>query len=177
MVRGVDAALRAASDDVARGAGAGSALSAAGREWAARAGGTSGVLWGSALQAAGTVLGDTDAPTGETIGRALAAALASMQKLGGAKLGDKTMLDALGPFVDRYESGIGSGETFPAAWSAAAKTATSAADGTRDLRPLVGRARPLAEKSLGTPDPGAVSLALAVSVVGRLLASAAESAR
>jgi dihydroxyacetone kinase len=38
--------------------------------------------------------------------------------------------------------------------------------GTAQLLPRMGRARPLAEKSLGTPDAGAVSLALIVRAVG-----------
>ena len=44
--------------------------------------------------------------------------------------------------------------------AAAAAAATAAAERTAGLRPLKGRARPLAEKSLGHPDPGAVSFAL-----------------
>jgi dihydroxyacetone kinase len=171
MVRGVNAALDAATDALVRGAGAGSTLNDAGTEWAARAGGTSGVLWGSALQAFGAVIGDTDQPSGEVLGGAIGAALASMQKLGGARLGDKTMLDALIPFVRTFEDDLGDGAGIPAAWAAAAAKATAAADGTKELRPQVGRARPLAERSIGYPDPGAVSLALVVSAVGGVLAS------
>ena len=46
-----------------------------------------------------------------------------------------------------------------------------AADATKNLRPRVGRARPLAEKSLGTPDAGAISMALCLRVVGEVLGS------
>ncbi|MDQ0616011.1 dihydroxyacetone kinase [Arthrobacter globiformis] len=51
MVRGADAAVAAAADAFARGAGAGDVLAAAGDAWADRAGGTSGVLWGAGLRA------------------------------------------------------------------------------------------------------------------------------
>ncbi|HEY1157976.1 MAG TPA: DAK2 domain-containing protein, partial [Arthrobacter sp.] len=44
--------------------------------------------------------------------------------------------------------------------------AATAAEATADLLPLTGRARPLAEKSLGTPDPGATSLAMVFAVMG-----------
>ena len=44
--------------------------------------------------------------------------------------------------------------------------AASAARSTAELRPRKGRARPLAEKSIGTPDPGAVSLAAVFAVLG-----------
>ena len=52
----------------------------------------------------------------------------------------------------------------------AADAATRAAAATADLLPRMGRARPHAEKSLGTPDPGAHSLALIATAIGALLA-------
>jgi hypothetical protein len=52
------------------------------------------------------------------------------------------------------------------AWTEAARAAASAAQATASLRPLKGRARPLAEKSLGTADPGATSLAMIFTVMG-----------
>ncbi len=47
------------------------------------------------------------------------------------------------------------------------------AEQTAGLRPLKGRARPLAEKSLGHPDPGAVSFALIATRIAAHLDSAA----
>ena len=46
---------------------------------------------------------------------------------------------------------------------------TDAAQETASLTPKIGRARPLAERSVGTPDPGAISLALIVTAVGDVL--------
>ncbi|MGN6130755.1 MAG: DAK2 domain-containing protein, partial [Nocardioidaceae bacterium] len=54
-------------------------------------------------------------------------------------------------------------------WQNAAREAEQAAQATAQLRPKVGRARPLAERSGGTPDAGAVSLAMCVGVVGDVL--------
>ena len=56
------------------------------------------------------------------------------------------------------------------AFAGAAEVADRAAQATADLVPKVGRARPLAEKSLGTPDAGAVSMALAFRAVSESLA-------
>ena len=70
------------------------------------------------------------------------------------------MVDALLPFRDTFLLAFDGGATAAAALAAAAAAAQTAADRTADLRPLKGRARPLAEKSLGHPDPGAVSFAL-----------------
>ncbi len=63
-----------------------------------------------------------------------------------------------------------------AGWAEAAGEAASAAQATAALRPLKGRARPLAEKSVGTPDPGATSLAMIFSVFGPHLAGATQPA-
>lgn len=91
-----------------------------------------------------------------------------MMRLGGAKPGDKTMLDALGPFADHLERHTSDG--LPNAWVGAVAVASSAARETADLTPQVGRARPLAERSVGTADPGATSFALAAAAVAKVLA-------
>ena len=57
-----------------------------------------------------------------------------------------------------------------AAWTAAAKASTEAAAATADLLPRMGRVRTHGEHSMGTPDPGAHSLALIASAVGAMLA-------
>ncbi|WP_344680539.1 DAK2 domain-containing protein, partial [Actinocorallia glomerata] len=89
----------------------------------------------------------------------------SMQQLGRAQVGDKTLLDSLVPFVDALSAAVAGGASLADAWSSASAEAAKAAEATQDLRPAVGRARPLAEKSLGTPDAGAVSMAM---ILGRI---------
>lgn len=75
------------------------------------------------------------------------------------------MLDALGPFVEEIERQAAEGVGWHDAWSAAAVVADESAQATARLRPKVGRARPLAERSVGTPDAGAISLALSVQAI------------
>ena len=55
--------------------------------------------------------------------------------------------------------------------------AQQAAEDTANLLPLMGRARPHAEKSLGTPDAGAVSMALIVKAIHETLLSENTSKR
>lgn len=165
MVKGSAAAREAATSALADGAGQGSALTAAGKAWAAKAGGTSGVLWGALLTALGTRLGDTGRPDSPVVAAGVRDAYDALIKLGGAAPGDKTMLDAMLPFADELERRVGQGESWQSAWRAAADVATEAARATADLRPKVGRARPLAERSVGTPDAGATSLALCARIV------------
>ena len=78
------------------------------------------------------------------------------------------MLDAIGPFAEALER---SGDL-----ATATEAAERAARQTADLVPRVGRARPLAERSVGTPDPGATSFALCVhAVTGALIGAEGEA--
>lgn len=166
MVKGSTFAAEAARDARERGAAAGSVLREAGRAWAAKAGGTSGVLWGSALEAAGEVVGDqAESYDAAVAAKAVRAAYEKMLSLGGAHRGDKTMLDALIPFGEALEAAAGEGKSLEEAWAAAAEVAQKAAEDTATMVPKVGRARPAAERSLGTPDAGAVSMALCIRTV------------
>jgi dihydroxyacetone kinase len=173
MVKGSSTALAAARDAAGAGAGARSVLVAAGEAWAAKAGGTSGVLWGAALWAIGERLGDDrEEITGADAADAVRAGLDALQRLGGARPGDKTMIDAFAPFADALAERVRGGTELAAAWREAAEVCEAAARATAELRPLVGRARPLAERSVGTPDAGATSLALCARAVSGVLSLA-----
>ncbi|MGN6441961.1 MAG: dihydroxyacetone kinase family protein, partial [Arthrobacter sp.] len=166
MVRGVDAAAAAASNALHLGAGAGDVLAAAGDAWADKAGGTSGVLWGAGLRAFGETVGNSAAPEAAVLVAAVTAFADRIIQLGKAEIGDKTMVDALLPFASTFGRAVAGGADTGQAWQEAALEAATAAEATADLLPLKGRARPLAEKSLGTPDPGATSLAMVFAVMG-----------
>ncbi|MDQ0675198.1 dihydroxyacetone kinase [Pseudarthrobacter siccitolerans] len=169
MERGVRAAVDAAEDAVARGAGTGTTLHFAADAWADKAGGTSGALWGMALRAVGDAVGDSTAPDAGAVAAGVAGAAAAIMDFGKAKPGDKTLVDVLVPFRDALASGVEAGKSLTEAWAAAAVTAEQAAEDTARLLPLMGRARPHAEKSLGTPDAGAVSMALIIRAIHNTL--------
>lgn len=169
MVRGLTAAVRAAEAACDDGSGVGQVFVAAGDAWAERAGGTSGVLWGAALGAVGKRLGNSGIPDIDRIAGAVAAGLQAMCDLGGAAVGDKTMLDAIVPFSETLTAAATVTDDWRIAWQQAAEAAHQAACATADLVPRVGRARPLAERSVGTPDAGAVSFAMCVTAVAGLL--------
>ncbi len=93
----------------------------------------------------------------------------ALTSLGGAQRGDKTMLDALEPFITAVQSAVDAGIDWRTAWSTSVEVAEKAAAQTADLRPKIGRARPLAERSIGTPDAGAISLAMCIHTVADLI--------
>jgi dihydroxyacetone kinase len=165
MARGSAAAADAAQALVSQGAGVQTTLAGAGLRWSEQSGGASGALWGAALTAAGNFLGDERAVDSAAVIGAVRAFAGSITSLGGAQVGDKTIVDSLEPFADVLEQSILAGEQLSDAWAKASNAAEKAAADTAHLVPRMGRARVLGNKSVGSPDPGAVSFALAAAAV------------
>jgi dihydroxyacetone kinase len=163
MARGSAAAAEAAAQLAAEGAGAQTTLAGAGARWTEHSGGASGALWGAALTAAGNSLGDDRDVDAAAQVAAIRAFVDSMMNLGGAQVGDKTIVDALVPFADAFASAIDGGASFTDAWRRASAAADEAAAGTSALVPRMGRARVLGDRSVGSPDPGAISFVLTVN--------------
>ncbi|KQY45638.1 dihydroxyacetone kinase subunit DhaK [Rhizobium sp. Root483D2] len=119
---------------------------AIGQELNQTMGGSSGVLLAIFFAAAGDA-----ASSGLPMADSLKAGLARMQEIGGADLGDRTMVDALSPALDALETGIK-----PAA--AAARTGANRTAGM--LKAKAGRAAYINAKQLeGHIDPGAEAVA------------------
>ena len=169
MVRGIHAAVTEAKANTG---GVGHVLVAAGNAFGDRAGGTSGILWGIFISAIGNALGNTEKVDAEKLYGALELATETLVNKSKAKLGDKTMLDTLLPFIDSLDEQLGDGKNMGEAWKLASEIAQKSADATAALSPKIGRARPLAERSIGTQDPGAISMALIIKVVGEVIAKA-----
>jgi dihydroxyacetone kinase len=169
MQRGIVAAVAKAREVLASKAGAGTVLRVAADAWADEAGGTSGAIWGVLLTALGTSLGDRLDPDADQVAAGVRRASEGIQHFGKAQLGDKTMVDVLVPFSAALSEAAGKGFELHQAWQFAAQVASDAAAATANLLPRIGRARPLAQKSLGTPDAGAVSLALIINAIEPVL--------
>ncbi|MBE2997118.1 dihydroxyacetone kinase family protein [Nocardiopsis sp. HNM0947] len=164
MRRGASAAVAAADGAVTAGAGARTVLAHAGAAWSEHAGGTSGALWGAALTAFGSELGDSGGASARRIAAGVRAAVGSVVRLGGARPGDKTLVDAAAPFADRLDAAL---DEFPPAeaWAEAVVTARDAAEATASIPARIGRARAHGDNSVGTPDAGAVSLSLVLTAL------------
>ena len=175
MCRGADGALEVAVAAIDRGAGVHELLMDAGDQWSERAGGTSGALWSAALMAVAASLGNRASYGAADVLTAAVAARDAMVALGDAEPGDKTVLDALDPFIEALRTQLAHGVALADALRTSAITATRAAAGTASLRPRKGRARPLADRSVGTPDPGAVSFALIATAIADGAVSWAEN--
>ena len=159
MLRGIRGARQSAIHACTRGYSTGEMLMEAGEAWSDHGGGTSGALWGGALLAAGNSLAKSSEVGATEIAAAFDAALQAVVGLGQAAPGDKTMVDALQPYCQRLRSELDAGVALDQALQNAAQTCLVAAKATAEMLPKLGRARPHGSRSLGHPDPGAMSLA------------------
>lgn len=89
-----------------------------------------------------------------------AAGLRAVEKQTKARPGDKTMMDALVPAVQAMETAADCGEAVGRTMEVAAGAARAGAESTKDMIAKYGRAKFLGEKTRGSADAGATSIAL-----------------
>jgi dihydroxyacetone kinase-like protein len=87
----------------------------------------------------------------------LKAATASVMEIGGAKVGDKTLVDALEPAWVAFEKALDSGSAFEVALTESVKAAEVGRDSTKEMIAKIGRSARLGERSRGVLDAGATS--------------------
>ncbi len=131
--------------------------------------GTSGPFYATALLRAARELGAGSAGAADWA-RAFASAVASIGELGGAKRGDRTMLDALGPASDAFSAALREGMAPAEAWRRAVAAAEAGTAETASMRPRVGRAAYLGDRALGRPDAGASAVLVWMQAVAATLA-------
>jgi dihydroxyacetone kinase-like protein len=136
-------------------------------------GGAMGPLYGSFFSEMGEACRGSADIDALVLGRALDAGLAVVRDLGGASVGDKTLLDTLVPAVAAFHAAVEAGEPFGDALAAMAAAAEAGKESTRGLVARVGRASRLGERSRGVLDAGATSCwllldAMATSMRGLL---------
>lgn len=124
-------------------------------------GGAAGPLYGTMVGGLAEKLReDEDELDGEAIKRMFLGSLEEMQDITGAKVGDKTMMDALVPAVEAADKAEGSEFDI---LKAAAKAAERGALASKDFVSKYGRAKSYKEQTIGTPDAGAVSTAIFIN--------------
>lgn len=132
-----------------------------GRAFHDTVGGAAGALFGAFFAAIGGQLNRADIPaTAADLVTGLEKGLARVMRIGRVKPGEKTMVDALAPAVEGARTALDDAASLPEVLSEAAHTARQGFLSTAAMRPTAGRARYAAENSIGTPDPGACTVAL-----------------
>ncbi|RKF23458.1 dihydroxyacetone kinase subunit L [Altericroceibacterium spongiae] len=133
-------------------------------------GGTSGPLYAAFTLAVSTRLAEAaDVPDLQDWAAAMKAGCDAISQLGGAKVGDSTMLDALVPaaqtLIDSGRQGWSNAQALSEALAAAQQGSRS----TADLNPRVGRSSYVGERASGHVDPGAEAVTIWLSAIGEKL--------
>jgi phosphoenolpyruvate---glycerone phosphotransferase subunit DhaL len=109
---------------------------------------------------------ETDGPL---FGEMLKAARLALEDLGGAKVGDKTLMDAVIPAQEAYQAAVEGGASLPEALKKMEDAAEAGRDSTVDLVAKIGRSARLGERSRGVLDAGATSATLILETFARVL--------
>lgn len=120
-------------------------------------GGSMGPLYGSFFRGLSVASKKSDVIDKNVINNMLEKALANLQNISNAKVGDKTLMDVLVPAVNAYSTSIEEGEDLITALGRVIKSAKDGLESTKNLVASIGRASRLGERSLGHQDAGATS--------------------
>lgn len=120
-------------------------------------GGSAGPLYGTMVGGFGVDLTDESEIDADLLKKMYASCLSEMQDITTAKVGDKTMMDALIPAVQAAQDTEGDVADIV---KAAAEAAKAGAKESEKFISKFGRARSYKEATIGTPDAGAVSTSM-----------------
>lgn len=134
-------------------------------------GGASGPLFGTLFLQAGRVVKGKKELTLKDFASMFEVSLDRIKALGGAKVGDKTLVDALEPAVIALKEAVSENINLKEALEKAAKEAKRGAESTKNLVAQRGKARYLGEKSIGHVDPGAVIVQFIFETIAQTISS------
>lgn len=121
--------------------------------------GSSGPFYAVGLVRASRELVGIAEPTSAQWQAAFAAGMNAVMEMGGAKPGDRTMVDALCAANDAWRQALNESADGLYAFDKAVIAAKVAAENTANMQPRLGRASYLGERAVGVPDGGAVAVA------------------
>jgi dihydroxyacetone kinase-like protein len=130
-----------------------------------RIGGSMGPLYGKLFKSMGKIISDHEEIDAGLFLEALVKAKEGMTVLTPAKVGDKTLVDALYPAIDAFKEAVDGGGGFGGALLVMKSAAEQGRDATEDMVAKLGRSSRLGERSRGVIDAGAASCALLLGVM------------
>ena len=133
-------------------------------------GGSMGPIYGTFFRKSAKTIKDYQEIDAPTFALMLRNALDGIQDIGGAKEGDKTLIDCFAPSLRAFENSIKGGADFASALKAASNAAEEGKDSTKDMMAKVGRASRLGERSIGVLDAGSVSCCIILTTLYQAIA-------
>ena len=134
-----------------------------------RIGGSMGPLYGKIFKAMGKTFRDQEQIDADLFGDALTRVKVEMEALSPARIGDKTLVDALFPAIDAYGQTLDEGGSFADSLAAMKQAAEAGRDATEGMVAKIGRSSRLGERSRGVIDAGAASCALLLGAMAETL--------
>ncbi len=136
---------------------------AAGNALLTTMGGASGVVFGSLFLAGGKTMHGAEFFGSHELSHLLSQSLKDVMSRGGAKPGDKTMIDALHPAAEAAKANID--KPLAESIKAVAAAAEDGKEASKAMIATMGRAKTLGEKTIGLPDAGAISVTIILSTM------------
>jgi dihydroxyacetone kinase-like protein len=130
-----------------------------------RIGGSMGPLYGKVFKTMGKTFAGQEEIDASLFSEALRGVKSGMEMLSAAKVGDKTLVDALYPAIDAFTDAIDSEGGFGGALLVMKSAAEKGRDATEDMVAKIGRSSRLGERSRGVIDAGAASCTILLTVI------------
>ena len=128
-------------------------------------GGSMGPIYGTILMEMAEAGEDLEEISLADFGNMLSAGLTGLCGIVDAKVGDKTLVDALSPAADVIRSSAAEGKDYREALPAMKKAAEAGRDSTKDMVAKFGRSSRLGERSRGVLDAGATSCSIILTAM------------
>lgn len=128
-------------------------------------GGSMGPLYGVLFESMSASLIEIDKIDSKAFAEALRSGMKSIQEIGSASVGDKTLLDALAPAIEELDNSVAEDESFATGLERMAAAGEKGRDSTIDMIANIGRSSRLGERSRGVLDAGATSCSLILSTL------------
>ena len=157
--------FRLAGERLSGGAGLAKGFATLGDTLLGDIGGSMGPLYGTFFTEMADALDGAGRIDANRFSATLRAGVETIADIGGAKPGDKTLMDVLVPAQAAFDAALARGEGFAACLTAMKEAAAAGLESTRDMVAKVGRASRLGERSRGTLDAGAASCNLLLAAL------------
>lgn len=161
MRRGFEAALEAleATPDLS----VQDAFKKTGMAIMSKTGGAAGAVFGTFFRGGADAFAGSETLDAPRFSDFLSRSAAAVSKRGGVEEGAKTMVDAVAPAA-RAVADVSDGD-LAVVFAAAEEGALQGVEATKAMIATTGKARSLGERSIGHPDPGAISVSIIVGAM------------
>ena len=134
-------------------------------------GGSMGPLYGTFFKNFFRETKEHEKITAEIFLKMFESALKGVREMGGAEVGDKTMIDTLSPAANGFKDAFEKGLSFEDALIKCIESAKEGRDSTKEMVAKIGRSARLGERSRGILDAGAVSCCIIIETMNKTIIS------